>query len=284
MRGFEGKVALVTGTTKPIGAEIMRRLAAEGVSVVGIGRNTEQGRRSAEQGTATGSRCIFHQADVSSEDDVRSAVARVIDEFGRLDILVNNASGAAEVIGSGQEHPVADEDLETFVRMLTVALIGPFLLAKHSIPRMIEAGGGSIINISSLSGTRGPASQPAYASAKGGLEALTRQIGVDYGPLGIRSNAVMVGSIRKPDTPDLYDHPLAGPALQNIRMLPQIGRPDDVASMVAFLASDEARFVTGSVFAVDGGAAGKLPVPNMSALHKERALAGNRSHAEPRTS
>jgi NAD(P)-dependent dehydrogenase (short-subunit alcohol dehydrogenase family) len=257
MGRFDGKVVIVTGATKAMGATIATRFGNDGAAVVGVGRSVEEGEGVARSIRDRGGEALFVQADVSDEAEVEGAVAAAVDHFGSVDIIVNNA---APMRGDGaDDHPKALADLPTehFDWQMKVCVYGPFWFAKYGIPHMVAAGGGSIVNISSGAAARGVRAGGGYGPAKAALEALGRGLAVDYGPLHIRVNTVRLGAIRVPGNAGLHDNPAFAAALQEARIVPREGTPADVAAMVAFLASDESGFITGEVFVVDGGAAAK---------------------------
>ncbi|WP_432841537.1 SDR family NAD(P)-dependent oxidoreductase [Dactylosporangium sp. CA-092794] len=268
MRGLAGKVVVVTGATKAMGEAIAVRFAEEGGLVVGCGRSADRGEAVAQRIRDAGGRAIFVRADITVEADVVAVVDAALGEFGQLDVVVNNAA-AVDVIRGGGERPVTDEPIETFDRMLRVGVYGPFLLAKHAIPAMLKGGtpGGAFVHLSSTAAGRGLGAVPGYAASKGALEALSRQIGTDYGPRWIRSNTIRVGTIRVPDNAALHEHPVAGPIVMAKNMLPRVGLPEDVAAMAAFLASDDAGFVTGVVIPLDGGGSNKNAVIGMDKVY-----------------
>jgi NAD(P)-dependent dehydrogenase (short-subunit alcohol dehydrogenase family) len=268
MRGLDDRVVIVTGATKAMGAAIARRFAEEGSIVVGCGRSADLGQQVAEDIRCSGGRASFLQADVTEEADVAAVVAFACETFGRLDVVVNNAA-AIDVIRGGGESPVTTEPNDVFERMIKTGLYAPFWFCKYAIPSMIDSGGGSFVHLSSVAAIRGLGGVPGYAASKGGLEALSRQVGTDFGPQGIRSNTIQVGAIRTPDNARLHEHPVAGPILTAQNMLPRVGMPEDIAAVAAFLASDDAAFVTGVVVPVDGGASTKFPVLSMDAVYGE---------------
>lgn len=257
---LEGRVVIVTGATKEVGATIMRRLAEEGASVVGLGRSVGEGEAVAASLNAAGARAIFQPCDISDESAVRQAVEAAVQAFGRLDIIVNNAAATDTLRGTG-ERPVADELTETFDRMMKVNLYGPFWLAKYGIPHMIAAGGGSIVNVSSISANRVDRAMPGYVASKSALDGLTRSIATDYAEYNIRANSISLGSMLHEQTAQFFADPAQNTARANNRMIARPGTPTDLANMIAFLASDESTFVTGSVIPLDGGATAKYPAP-----------------------
>ena len=253
---LSGKVALVTGATQAMGEAIARRLASEGASVLGVGRSKDGGEAAAARIRADGLRAEFAAADISREDDVAYAVAEVARRFGALDVVVNNAASL-----DGKEAAPHLLATETFDAIVKVGLYAPFWFAKYAAPVMIDGGrGGQFIAISSYAASRGVAGIPAYTASKGGLEALTRQLAAQYAEHGIRANTLVLGSIEVPRNADLYRDEAMAAALRAARMTYRPGRPADVAAAVAFLACDEASFITGATLDVDGGLLAKAPV------------------------
>ena len=266
MRGLNDKVVVITGATKAMGAAIARRFAEEGSRVVGCGRSAELGEQVAASIRATGRDASFIRADVTVEADVVAVIDFAVRRHGRLDVIVNNAA-AVDVIRTGAESPATTEDVAVFDRMIRTGLFAPFWFYKYGVPPMIASGGGSFVHLSSTAAIRGLGGVPGYAASKGGLEALSRQAGTDFGSQGIRSNTIQVGSIRTPDNSRLHEHPVAGPILVAKNMLPRAGVPEDVAAAAVFLASDDASFITGVVLPVDGGASNKNPVLGMDKVY-----------------
>jgi NAD(P)-dependent dehydrogenase (short-subunit alcohol dehydrogenase family) len=262
MGSLDGRVAIVTGATQAMGEAIALRLAANGARVIGVGRNAERGRAVAARIVAAGYVAHFVAADVSREDDVQRAVATAVERFGGVDIVVNNA---ASLDGDTREAAAHLESAEVFDTILRVNLYGPFFFAKYAAPVMIAAGrGGVFLNISSYAASRGVKGIPAYTASKGGLEALTRQLAAEYAEHGVRANALVLGSIAVPRNADLHADPEKAEALRSARMTDRAGTPDDVAAAVAFLASDDAGFITGAVLDIDGGLLAKAPVPGVA--------------------
>jgi 3-oxoacyl-[acyl-carrier protein] reductase len=187
-------------------------------------------------------------------------VTAVVRAFGALHIIVNNAAATDTLRGSG-ERPVIEEPTETFDRMFKVNVYGPFWFAKYGLPHIIAAGGGSIVNVSSISANRVDRSMPGYVASKAALDGLTRQIATDYADHGVRVNSFGLGTMLHAETERFFADPAQNKARAANRMIERPGTPADLANMVAFLASDESAFVTGSVIPLDGGATVKYPAP-----------------------
>lgn len=235
-----GRAALVTGVASGIGAACAARFVAEGARVVGldVAEPAEGGPRL----------LAFHGADVRDERAVATAVEAAEREAGRIDVLVN----AAGVAGGGPAHLLAVEEWD---RVLDVNLKGTFLVCKHVLTRMLPHRAGSVVNLASVEGLQALEGTPAYNASKGGVVQLTRQLAIDYGRRGIRVNCLCPGFIRTPMIAPLMDPGLGGlgDAIREAHMLGRLGEPAEVAAAAAFLASDDASFVTGHALVVDGG-------------------------------
>ncbi len=247
MNRLAGKVALITGGNAGIGESIATCFAQEGASVVITGRRKEELDRVAGVIERNKGKVVAAAGSVTDEAHVRAAVAQTVRAFGRLDILVNNAG-----IGDFGKR-LHEMDDATWAQVLEINLTGVFRMTRAALPEMVKGGGGSIINISSIASLVGIPLLAAYAASKGGLDALTRAIAVDYAQDGIRCNVV---------NPGLIDTPMAAPLMANPEQLEPIlshylikrpGKPEEVAKMVLYLASDESAWVTGGTFRIDGG-------------------------------
>jgi meso-butanediol dehydrogenase/(S,S)-butanediol dehydrogenase/diacetyl reductase len=252
---LKGKVALVTGGGAGIGAAIAERFVAEGAKVCITGRRPEALAKVA--GSLPEGSVAVCVGDVTKRDDVRRMVEATLGFGGRLDVLVNNAA-----IDPGGA--VTDLDPDIWERVLATNLTGPFLLMKAAIPHMIEAGGGSIINVASLGGLRCLPNMVAYCSSKACLIMLTQQAALDYGPAKIRCNVVCPG----PTHTEMTEHslsPLAGILKTDVDgvfacitsnvPLRRAATPAEMAGVFVFLAEDDSSFMTGGVLVLDGGAA-----------------------------
>jgi len=248
-----GKVALVTGAASGIGAATVERFIADGAKVCMADIQEERLKRYAAS-LPSASVAAF-AGDVSNPDHVRAMVESALALGGRIDILVNSA--AIDPTG-----PEVSRDMAFWQRIHDVNLTGPYLTMKAVIPHMIEGGGGSIVNISSLSAIRFMSGRAAYTSAKGGLVSLSQQVAVEYGPVAIRCNVICPGAIRTP----LFEHnmrPLAESVGKDVEWvyekftafspLRRVGRPEEIAGICSFLASDDSSLITGGVIIADGG-------------------------------
>lgn len=247
---FEGKVAVVTGGAQGIGRACAEAFVAQGASVVLGDVDEAAGRAAAAE---LGPRTAFARADVRSMAEMQALAALAEARFGGIDILVNNA---ARAIGG-----VVDEiDEESWTTVIDTNLSGYWRAMRVCVPQMRRRGGGAIVNISSVQGLRAFAGWPAYAAAKGAVNALTVQTALDLAPAGIRVNAVAPGTIMTPMNERIFaDLPDGGAALREkwnrAHPIGRFGRPPEVAEAVLYLASDRASFITGEILRVDGGLA-----------------------------
>ncbi|MFP6650755.1 MAG: glucose 1-dehydrogenase [Dehalococcoidia bacterium] len=244
MGRLDGKVALISGGSKGQGAAEAKLFAQEGAKVVLADILDDEGKKVEAEINETGGEAMYLHLDVTSEADWAAAVRATIDSYGKLDILVNNAG---ILLRKGVEETSAEE----WDRIQDVNSKGVFLGVKAAIPAMREAGGGSIVNISSIAGLRGSTST-AYGASKGLVRLLTKSTAVQYGPEGIRCNSVHPGIIETDMTEEMLDS--AGREQWLARTpLRIIANAHDVALGVLYLASDESRYVTGSELVIDGG-------------------------------
>jgi 3alpha(or 20beta)-hydroxysteroid dehydrogenase len=238
-----GKVAIVSGGARGMGAAEVRRLHADGASVVAADILDDDGKALADE---LGDRVRFVHLDVTSEEQWQSAVEQTEREFGTLDILVNNA-------GILKFNMVADTPLEEFRQVIDVNLVGVFLGMKAAIPAMKRAGGGSIVNISSTEGLAGTVFCGAYTASKFGVRGITKVAAIEYGGDKIRVNSVHPGGIDTPMTREVMDEEGRKYVGKKVAGLKRMGEAEEVASVVAFLASDDSSYCTGAEFVVDGG-------------------------------
>jgi NAD(P)-dependent dehydrogenase (short-subunit alcohol dehydrogenase family) len=251
MAKLTGTVALITGGTSGIGRATAVLFASEGASVAITGRDEARGTEVVAAIDAAGGEGLFERADVRSADDCARAVARTVDAFGRIDVLFNNAG-----VYVANDVPGCDED--EWDLQVDTSLKGAYLMSRAALPHMIEQGSGAIVHCSSGWGIVGGARAAAYCAAKGGLILLTKAMAIDHGPQGIRVNAVCPGDTETPmEHEDARNQGMAWDdyvlAATEGRPIPRMGRPEEVARAVRYLASEDASFVTGVALAVDGG-------------------------------
>lgn len=250
---LENKVAVITGATRGIGEEIAYRFAGEGAKVVVSGRDVERGGRVVDKIRASGGAAIYARADVGKESDVQCLVREAVRAFKGVNILVNNAA-PNDLIAASSDKCMADHSTEEFDAIVKVMLYGTFWCCKYAIPHLLVAGGGSIVNVSSITSTRGFSGVPACVASKGGMNALTRQIATDYGTRGIRANTIIVGVIIHELTAGMIATPELKEAVYNLHLTPRPGVCADVADLAVYLGADESAFMTACELVLDGGA------------------------------
>jgi NAD(P)-dependent dehydrogenase (short-subunit alcohol dehydrogenase family) len=246
-----GRTALVTGASAGIGRATALRLADEGARLLLVDRRTDsslpgEDGTTADRCRAAGAEVLVAVADVAREDEVDAAFALLDDAGWGLDVLVNCA-------GIFTLATAADLDTAEWRRILGVNLDGYFFTIRRALPRLRDSAGPSIVNVSSVHGRLGIGGGFAYCASKGAVENLTRQVAVDYGPLGIRCNAVSPGPVETAMSLPFRQDPEQLAEYHRRVLLPRLGRPEDVAAAVAFLAGPDSAFMTGSALVVDGG-------------------------------
>lgn len=259
MQRFTGRTIIVTGSSSGIGEGIARRFAAEGANVVLNARSREDLEKVAAD--LDGSRVLIVDGDVSSAQFAKDLVAKTVERFGGLDCLVNNAGTAT----AGPLAEASDDDID---KVIDINVKGVLHLCRAAIPHLAKSdapGGGSIVNTSSVSGTGGDWTMPIYNASKGAVTNLTRGLALQLGEQGIRVNAVCPSMTRTDMSAGIRDDEQLFEAFLQRIPLGRPGEPEDVAAVVAFLASDDARFVTGANIPVDGGVSASNGQPNFQA-------------------
>jgi NAD(P)-dependent dehydrogenase (short-subunit alcohol dehydrogenase family) len=256
MPKLENRVALITGAGSGQGAAAARLFASEGAAVVVADVNAETGEEVTSELVKSGAAAVFALCDVSNATHVEAAVQLAVSQFGRLDVLYNNAGLWFSAQGNYRPgitdgpSPLLEENI--WDRTIDVNLKGTYLGCKYAIPEMQKVGGGAIINVSSIAALRvGSGASDAYTAAKGGVSAMTRTLAVAHAPYKIRCNCIFPGAIKTPlagPFTDEYDR-----AVESHVPLGRWGQPEDIAKMALFLASDDSSWITGAFFVVDGG-------------------------------
>jgi NAD(P)-dependent dehydrogenase (short-subunit alcohol dehydrogenase family) len=248
---LKDKVIIITGSGSGIGQSTAFLFAEEGATVVVNDIAEDKGKETVDIITGKGGQAVFNYADVTNPASVEAMVKQVIEQFGRIDVLFNNAG----ISGVGCLHEV---DPDAWDRVMNVNIKGVYLPSKYVLPHMMEQKNGSIINMSSCIAEIGLARRASYSATKGAILALTKSMQVDYAPYNIRVNALLPGTIFTPFVEDYlkksYDDPEAAiESLKKRQLSGELGRPDDVAKAALFLSSDESKFMMGSPLYIDGG-------------------------------
>lgn len=249
-----GKVALITGAGGGQGRAAAVLFAREGARVVVADVKVEGGEETARMVNAAGGQAVFHATDVSQAQQVDAAVRLAVNTYGALHIMYNNAA-----VLHRKDALVTNLDEDIWDLVLNVNLKGVYLGCKYAVPEIVKAGGGSIINVSSLAGLLGVGNVHAYTAAKGGVISLTRALAMAYASQNVRCNVICPGGVDTPMMAHVFHNP--NPKFREMsekgHPLGRLGTPEDIAQMALYLASDESSWVTGSVFTIDGGYAAR---------------------------
>ena len=247
MSEFAGKVALITGGNAGIGRATATEFAKQGAKVVVSGRREKEGRDVIAEIKALGGEAIFVKTDVSKASDVKAMIEQTLETFGRLDYAFNNA-GIEQALT-----PLPEQTEETYDQIMNINVKGVWLALKHEVPAMLKAGGGAIVNNSSIAGLVGFAMAPVYVASKHAVNGLTKSVALEYAKQNVRINAVAPGPIETRMYLDFAKTPEVRQMLESAVPSGRVGQPEDIASTVIWLCSGSASFVTGQIFPVDGG-------------------------------
>ncbi|MBE7051180.1 MAG: SDR family oxidoreductase [Ruminococcaceae bacterium] len=249
---LKDKIAIITGGASGIGESGTRVFASEGATVCIFDVNETAGKNLEKELSSNGQKVVFFKTDISSYESVEASVSAVEKLFGRIDVLYNNAS----VFLGGKDTVISDVDLDIWDKVLSINLNGMFYMCKQCLPIMKRSGGGSVINTASSAGVVGIPGCAAYTATKGATVTLTRSMAVDYGKYNIRTNCIAPAAI---ETHMVKESNLNDPDFDNeffkhqITPLRRWGKPDEIAHLAAFLASDEAAYINGVIIPCDGG-------------------------------
>jgi NAD(P)-dependent dehydrogenase (short-subunit alcohol dehydrogenase family) len=250
---LENKITVITGAGSGLGRGIALVYAGQGAVVVAVDRELENGQRTVGEIESAGGKAIAIQGDISSEEDVRRVFREIMERYGRLDVLVNNAGITGRSIGDG---PAADCVIEAWDTIMGINLRGTFLCSKYGLQLMVPQGSGVIVNVSSVLGLVGCQehfTSHAYQTTKAGIIGLTRSIAAYYAKFGIRANVLAPGLIESNATAKVKTNEELMTFIRRMQPLGELGTPEDAAMAAVYLGSEESRFVTGQVLAVDGG-------------------------------
>lgn len=251
---LKDKVVLITGATSGIGEGIAILFGQKGARVIVIGRHEGRGENVARSIRENKGEAIFIKADVTNEDEVKQAVHQTLQTYGRIDCLINNAG----VVHAGS---IPETNMEAWRNIYGVNVTSVYLLCHYVLPHMIKQKAGSIINIASEAGMKGLKNRAAYCSAKAAVIGLTKAMAVDHSALGIRINAISPGTVETPMVEDVINHhenpEQMREELIGRRLLPYLGKVEDIAECALYLASEKANYMTGANIVIDGGATAK---------------------------
>ena len=254
---LSGRVAIVTGGASGIGRSTARQLACVGAAVAIADINGEGAEEVVRGIRSAGGDALAITTDVAQPPQVESMVERVVSHFGALHILCNNA---ADLSLLERDRDLLQTDIETWNRTWEADLRSVMVASKHALPHMLAAGGGAIVNVSSVDGASGDNTRFAYATAKAGINVLTQCMAVAYGKSGVRCNAILPGLVLSPAATDTLEaHPAIREIFLDNVLTPHLGTPEEIASVIVFLASDAASYVNGQLIRVDGGLLSHVP-------------------------
>lgn len=245
---MEDRVALVTGSGSGIGRAVALEFASRGAKVVVADFAEEGGRETVALVAAAGGEARFLKVDVSDPASVRELVEATVDAYGRLDFLVNNAGISA----AGPNVPLHEVELDAFRKVLDVNVTGTFLGMKHAMPHLLKTKG-AVVNLSSTMGERASAGDPSYPTSKHAVRGLTQSAALTYAAEGVRVNSVAPGVVKTGMTSDIFEDEQTTAWLRSVTPLKRFAEPAEIANLIVFLCSDDAAFITGAYYPIDGG-------------------------------
>jgi NAD(P)-dependent dehydrogenase (short-subunit alcohol dehydrogenase family) len=259
------KTAIITGSTSGVGASTAKIFAHEGAKVIVTGRSSDRGDKVVAEIRAAGGDATFFKADMVNESEVKALVDFTLETYGRIDILMNNHAPIAESIDKRMDQSIHLTPTEDWDYLIKVGITSIYYMLKYTLPEMMKIGGGSIINISSLASLLGTQdSMSAYTASKGAVNALTRQLATDYGRYDIRVNTIVLGIVICNERMEAaFSHPALKEESIKSLCVNRLGTGDDVGHAAAFLASDQATYITGIELLVEGGQSAKVPMPSL---------------------
>lgn len=249
MNLFAGKTALVTGAGGGIGRAMAQQFAARGASVVVADLNEKGGQETVAMIEGDGGKATFVQVNVADESSVQAMVKKAADAFRRIDFLINNAGISSRIAAT----PLHDVPLEAFRQVMEVNVTGTFLCMKYAIPLMLETGGGAVVNLSSINGERGSAGDPSYPTSKHAVRGLTKSAALTYADKGVRVNAIAPGVVKTEMTAPIFEDEQTTQWLMGVTPMKRFAEPEEIAKLAVFLCSDDASFITGAYYPIDGG-------------------------------
>jgi NAD(P)-dependent dehydrogenase (short-subunit alcohol dehydrogenase family) len=255
---LQGKVAIITGSASGIGAATASTFAREGAGVVVADVNLDGAERQAEVIRSSGGQAVAAQVDLGEESSIVAMIERAVAHFGGVDVLHNNAADTR--LSSTRDLALEHTDVDVWDGLWRVNLRGAMLATKHAIPRLRARGGGSILNTASGSAFAGMLANTSYGILKAGIVTMTQYVATQHGKDNIRCNAISPGLIVTPSTADTYANSSVGEMMLRHQLVPRFGRPEDIAELAVFLASDAAGFITGQCIHVDGGMGAHTPI------------------------
>lgn len=253
MGRLEGKVAIVTGCASGMGKDIAVLFAKEGAKIAGADWLEDAGNETIEIIKKAGGEAIFIKTDISKAEDIKNMVKKAADAFKKINILMNIAGITAE------EGSIVDCPEETFMRVLNVNLVGTWMSMKYAIPEIEKAGGGSIVNFTSVAALEAYKSMPAYAASKGGMIAVSRVAAIESASKNIRVNCIAPGHIATPMFLGCWNEEQLEALGKKIIPLERLGDPMEIAKVALFLASDDASYITATTIVADGGLTARIP-------------------------